>query len=105
MKINSRRTPLISFLSVALLCCAPVAKSLAAADYEVYVSNEKSGDLTVIDGTTAKVAATIPVGKRPRGVHASPDGRTIYVALSGTPISGPPPLDAQGNPIADALVD
>jgi hypothetical protein len=30
---------------------------------------------------------------------ASPDGKTIYVALSGTPISGPPQLDANGNPI------
>jgi len=46
-----------------------------------------------------KVIATIPVGKRPRGVHVSPDGKTVYVALSGTPISAPPQLDAQGNPI------
>jgi YVTN family beta-propeller protein len=43
--------------------------------------------------------ASIPVGKRPRGIHASPDGKFVYVALSGTPPSPPPKLDAQGNPI------
>ena len=31
--------------------------------------------------------------------YASPDGKTVYVALSGTPISAPPKLDAKGNPI------
>src|SRR6266849_10544857 len=84
--------------SVVLLYLAP-AKSWAAGDYQVFVSNEKSGDLTVIAGGDLKVAATIPVGKRPRGIHASPDGKTVYVALSGTPIEPPPQLDANGNPI------
>lgn len=55
----------------------------------IYVTNEVSGDLTVIDSGTRKVIATIPLGKRPRGIHPSPDGRTLYVALSGTPIAGP----------------
>ena len=35
--------------------CAP------AVDYEVYVTNERSGDITIIDGVSGKVAATIPV--------------------------------------------
>ena len=55
--------------------------------------------MTIIEGGTFKVLDTLPVGKRPRGIHASPDGKTVYVALSGSPIEGPPPLDAQGNPI------
>jgi YVTN family beta-propeller protein len=67
--------------------------------YEICVSNERSGDITVLEGATGNLAATIPVGKRPRGITTSPDGQTIYVALSGTPISGPPQLDAHGNPI------
>src|SRR5258705_12347634 len=71
----------------------------AAQNYQVYVSNEKSGDVTVINGNDNQVLGTIPVGKRPRGIHASPDGRTVYVALSGTPIAAPPQLDAKGNPI------
>src|SRR5215469_9877518 len=68
-------------------------------NYEICVSNEKSGDVTIIDGSTWKVLGNVPVGKRPRGITASPDGGSIYVALSGTPISGPPALDANGNPI------
>jgi YVTN family beta-propeller protein len=70
-----------------------------AATYEVYVTNERSGDVTVIRGSDFSVAATIAVGKRPRGIHVSPDGKTVYVALSGTPIEGPPQIDAHGNPV------
>ena len=38
------------------------------APYHVYVTNEIGGDLTVIDGGTNQVVATIPLGKRPRGI-------------------------------------
>ena len=33
--------------------------------------------------------ATIPLGKRPRGIKASPDRTMLYVALSGSPAAGP----------------
>ena len=55
----------------------------------IYVTNEVSGDLSVIDSGNYNVLATIPLGKRPRGIHPSPDHKTIYVALSGSPIAGP----------------
>jgi YVTN family beta-propeller protein len=57
--------------------------------FRLYVTNEVSGDLTVLDSATYRVIATVPLGKRPRGIHASPDRKTIYVALSGSPIAGP----------------
>jgi YVTN family beta-propeller protein len=86
--------------------CGALAASLAsfgaaraAGSYQIFVSNERSDDVTVIDGGDFSVVGTIPVGKRPRGIHASPDGKFVYVALSGTPISLPPKLDANGNPI------
>jgi YVTN family beta-propeller protein len=75
------------------------AQAAHAAGYQIYVSNEKSNNVTVIDGTTFKAIGAYPVGKRPRGIHASPDGKSVYVALSGTPVEGPPELDAKGNPI------
>lgn len=50
-----------------------------------YVTNEDSQDLTVINTANDSVVATIPVGTRPRGVRVSPDGRRVYVALSGSP--------------------
>src|SRR5271168_1278850 len=90
------------------LCSALAAgfpAALEAATYQVYVTNERSGDVTVINGSDLKVVATIPVGKRPRGIHVSPDGKVVYVALSGTPIEGPPQIDANGNPIFDKKKD
>ena len=50
-----------------------------------YVTNEGSEELTVIDTRTDSAIATIPVGTRPRGVRVSRDGRTVFVALSGSP--------------------
>jgi len=70
----------------------------------VYVTNEVSGDLTVIDAATHNVIATVPLGKRPRGIHPSPDGKTLYVALSGSPIGGPD-VDESTLPPADHSAD
>ena len=55
----------------------------------VYVTNETSGDLTLIDGATAMPVATIKLGKRPRGIAVSPDRAVLYVALTGSPAAGP----------------
>lgn len=67
------------------------ADALAQADrpFRVYVTNERSNHLSVIEGDTLAVIATWPVGKRPRGVHVPPDGRWLYVAVSGSPRLGP----------------
>src|SRR5512144_2858136 len=50
------------------------APAPAPPPYYVYVTNEGSGDLSVIDPMARTVAATIPLGKRPRGVKANADG-------------------------------
>ena len=89
----------ISGLLGSMLAALLPLSALPAQTYQIYVSNEKSGDITVIDGGDNRVLATIPVGKRPRGIHASPDGKSVYVALSGTPIAAPPQLDSKGNPL------
>ena len=87
---------LAASLSLLSLGCnsrqpAPVASEVVPESNapRIYVTNEVSGDLTVIDSGTYKVLATVPLGKRPRGIHASPDHKTLYVALSGSPIAGP----------------
>jgi YVTN family beta-propeller protein len=71
--------------------CVVVAGVLRAEspNYLVFVSNERSGDVTVIDGATDSVVGTFPVGKRPRGIHATPDGRRVFVTLSGSPRMAP----------------
>lgn len=50
-----------------------------------YVTNEDSQELTVIDTRSDSVVATIAVGTRPRGVRIAPGGKTVFVALSGSP--------------------
>src|SRR3954468_9883372 len=72
--------------------------------YRVFVANETSGDMSVIDSATMEVVATAPLGKRPRGMHASPDGKVIYVALSGTP-AAPPGVDEDTLPPPDKSAD
>lgn len=74
----------------ACLLLLPALARAADSPYQVWVSNERSGDVTIIDGPTRQPLATIPVGKRPRGIHPAPDGARVYVALSGSPISTPP---------------
>jgi YVTN family beta-propeller protein len=56
----------------------------------LFVTNERSGDLSVIDAAEGEVVATVPLGKRPRGIVLSPDRRALFIALSGSPIQGPP---------------
>jgi len=75
------------------------------AGYQIFVSNEKSATSRSSAAATSRWRRTIPVGKRPRGIHASPDGKTVYVAVSGTPIEPPPKLDANGNPIFEKKHD
>src|SRR5262245_63610942 len=70
----------------------------------VYVTNEASGNLTVINGETHEIVSTSPLGKRPRGIKASPDGKTLYVALSGSP-SAPPGTDESKLPPPDRSAD
>lgn len=77
---------------------------LQAGNYRVLVTNERSGDLSVIDGATHQVLATVPLGKRPRGLKISPDGKRLYVALSGSPIA-PPGVDDDDLPPADKSAD
>jgi YVTN family beta-propeller protein len=73
-------------------------------DYGVYVTNEISGDLTVIDPATHRAIATIPLGKRPRGIRPSPTGAELYIALSGSPIA-PPGVDESTLPPPDRSAD
>lgn len=51
----------------------------------LYVSNEDGHSVTVIDADSAAVIATIPVGKRPRGMKLDRNGSRLFVAVSGLP--------------------
>ena len=83
----------MKFKLFAINCTAAISLALAvcaeAQNYLVYVSNERSGDVTVIDGATDAVVATFKAGKRPRGIHATLDGQRVFVTLSGSPRMAP----------------
>jgi YVTN family beta-propeller protein len=76
------------FVLIAAIA-SPSQKSSDSSHFRIYVTNERSGDLSIIDASTLEVTATVPLGKRPRGIHASPDHRFLYMTLSGSPLAGP----------------
>src|SRR5216117_507276 len=90
-----------SRVSARLILCVLLAGAIVvraeSPNYFVFVSNERSGDVTVIDGASDAIVATFPVGKRPRGIHATPAGERIFVTLSGSPRRAPG-VDAERAP-------
>ncbi len=52
---------------------------IAGASPFAYITNEGSNSISVIDTTTNKVTATIPVGSNPIGVAVNPNGTKVYV--------------------------
>jgi YVTN family beta-propeller protein len=88
-------------LFAGLAAC--VATSASASPL-VYVSTEEGGEVVAIDPQTATVVTRIPVGKRPRGLKLSPDGKRLYVALSGSPRAAPG-TDESKLPPADRAAD
>jgi YVTN family beta-propeller protein len=71
-------------ISAGMVLAGVALLSVAHAD-RAYVSNEDGHTVTVFDTATARVLATIDVGKRPRGMKLNRDGSRLYVAVSGLP--------------------
>jgi YVTN family beta-propeller protein len=91
------RVLLCGFFAVCLFGCSETKRAK-----RVFVSNENDGTVSVIDPSAGSTIATIPVGKRPRGLHVS--GNRLYVALSGSPKAGPG-VDESKLPPADRSAD
>ena len=66
-----------------------------AAGPLLLVTNEDAGTLSIVATATHEVLTEIEVGRRPRGVRASPDGGMAYVAVSGSP-KCPPWMEEEG---------
>jgi len=98
-----KRTGLLVTAIVAATGCAHDRKVPESVGL-VYASDEAGGDVVVVDPASAQTVARIPVGKRPRGLKLSRDGKLLYVALSGSPRAGPGIDDSQLPP-ADRSAD
>ncbi len=72
--------PVTALAVVWMVLLPPTARAA-----HVYVSNEDSESVTVLDADSGNTVATVPVGKRPRGIKLSHDGARLYVAVSGLP--------------------
>src|SRR5262245_31391467 len=72
-------------LAVRAVMLALACASISAFAARAYVSNEDGESVTVIDTAKGEAVATVPVGKRPRGLKLSHDGSSLYVAVSGLP--------------------
>jgi len=105
-RLRMRTLLLIVFLSCALLItsCNRSNISKTGSKTRVYVTNEASGELSVIDAGNNTVITTLPIGKRPRGIQISPDRKTAFIALSGSPFAGPG-VDESKLPPADKTSD
>ncbi len=79
----------------SLLALALVLLPLTAHAGRAFVSNEDGASVTVIDTDRQEAIATIDVGKRPRGLKVSPDGKSVYVAVSGLPRCPPTQSDEE----------
>jgi YVTN family beta-propeller protein len=58
----------------------PGAIAIDSVTNRIYVANEGSGNVSVIDGATDKVMATVPVGDLPYVIAANPVTNKIYIA-------------------------
>jgi len=79
--------PALLLLSVFLPGAGAGAPGAAAE--RLYVSDERGGDIVIVDPQQQQVLGRIAVGKRPRGIVISPDRKRLYVALTGSPAAGP----------------
>jgi YVTN family beta-propeller protein len=86
-----RAAAIAGWVALATACSStpPQQSAETSGGPRVFVTNEIEGTVSVVDPVAGRVTATIPVGKRPRGIRATADGQTLFVALSGSPMGGP----------------
>lgn len=75
------RASLIRSLLVAAAASVPVATTTDAAT--LIVLNKSDDNVSLIEPTTGRVYATIPVGDAPHEAATSPDGKTVVVCNYG----------------------
>src|SRR5215468_3804828 len=66
--------------ALALLSLLAIAPAAAKDTGLIFVSNEKSNNIIVIDPNSYKVVNDIKIGRRPRDMHFNADHTKLYVA-------------------------
>ena len=73
----SLRAAVLAGAAATIVLCAP---ALAKDTGLVFISNEKSNNIIVIEPKTYKVVKDLKVSRRPRDMHFSADHTRLYVA-------------------------
>jgi len=67
-----------------LSCATSPSAEKPAAAARIYVTNQLDNTVSVIDGATHKIVATVPVGISPAQMAVSADRKSIYIANTGS---------------------
>jgi YVTN family beta-propeller protein len=70
-------------LKLAVIGMAAFAGAALAAPGTVYVADEGSDTVSVLDAASFKRVAAIAVGRQPHNVQVSPDGKLAWVTNNG----------------------
>ncbi len=83
--LKSRRVRLfiLNILSVAYICGTSICVAQTTPPRALLALSKADHVLAIIDPTTLKIIARIPVGSDPHEVIASADGKTAYVTIYG----------------------
>ena len=103
-------------IASATLRASPVGAAPGSNATRIWVSAEDAGEVVAIDASARQVVQRIKVGRRPRGLKLSPDGKLLYVTLTGSPkpwdgpatnphSAAPPPVPADRAADGLAVVD
>jgi len=80
--------PLCAAILLALVgglaCSTSPSAEKPAAPARIYVTNQLDNTVSVIDGATRKIVATVRVGVSPAQMAVSPDRRSVYVVNTGS---------------------
>ena len=68
---------------IASLACGTICNAQQAPRRSLLALSKTDHTLAIVDPTTLKIVARIPVGEDPHEVIASTDGRTAYVSIYG----------------------
>lgn len=79
--------PLFALLALPALASPSAGQQTDGG--KVYLANQASDDVTVIDATSLEVVATVPVGDRPHNVNHTVDGRFVPVTNKNVNIDRP----------------
>lgn len=90
----------------------PLSVAVDSDDDTIYVANQVSDTVTVINGRTAAVTTTVGVGESPSGVAVNQDDDTVYVTnlddssvsvISGRTATEDDTIDVSGRPFGVAV--